>query len=61
MLCYSMCMSEQRDPIRSITYINGAQWVHVDPSASLPTLGEGTAWRLGRTAATPDDKIGEMA
>ena len=54
-------MSEQRDPIRSITYINGAQWVHVDPSASLPTLGEGTAWRLGRTAATPDDKIGEMA
>lgn len=45
------------DTIRKINFALGPEWMHVDPSASFPTTGKGTAWRTCRaqTVATPPD------
>ena len=43
------------DVIRRINYALGPEWMHVDPLASFPTTGKGSAWRACRatTVAEP--------
>lgn len=44
-------------PVQRFNYALGPQWMHVNPNASFPSIGKGTAWRKCRAETVADPAL----